>query len=111
MPYFVMNPPPGLDALFAAEEWTTLRPGVLQKEVTFHGVVLRSRVMRCQDCEDDDAMLSAPILTDDLWRQLFPNNGVACGPCILKRLERPLRKSDLKPTAKGNYGLLQDLEP
>lgn len=92
------------------QAWDELRPGVYRRrlELRFtdhagatsghHTLTLEECRFECQRCGTEINIVNdGPMLLDELWLKLFPNNGVACTRCIEHELGRPLTATDLRP--------------
>jgi hypothetical protein len=96
----LVNSSDELEERFRESERKEVRPGVFWRDVEFHGCVLRFSEVVCQDCGDTNPMRDVLMLKDELWYQLYPDDGVACTPCIEKRLGRKIQPEDQHPTKK-----------
>lgn len=76
-----------------------IRPGVSERQVVLYGQLFTEKIWCCQDCKDDN--FEAPILKDDIWKRIAPDDGMMCLKCMEVHLGRHLVYSDLKNPEKG----------
>ena len=87
----------GLVRLLNDQPWDEVRPGVLERTVSWQGQYFEQRRFVCQDCRKEIlTMDEMPMVGDTLWNQVCPTNGLICPPCFEKRLGRDLSLADLK---------------
>lgn len=86
--------PPEVRAALDAMDWFDEGKSC-SKTVTFEGSCYRALDCPCQDCGTSCADFDMVMLKTDLWKRLYPEDGVACQACMEKRLGRPLTEPDL----------------
>lgn len=91
--------------LLADQPLKEIRPGVKRRSVKHVGETYSETLRYCADCGIEcfsTEHIMCPIVLDELWKIVAPNNGILCLLCFEKRLGREIKSSDLKPGVPMN---------
>lgn len=86
---------PGLLAELNKQKWEpSPSPGEIRKSRYHGGRWFYTFRWFCQDCRKNHDDYDEVMLTNELWKRLYPKDGFACPACMEKRLGRPLTPAD-----------------